>query len=267
MTSTEKTTPRRSVGPLDWIMLVLAVASIGLLGWETFGSVSHETALRIFQIDVTICGIFAVEFLWRWRRAGWRRDFLWRNWYEILGMIPVSHPALRSFRLIRLIRIVVLLSRLGKALDRSVGEEFTYRLTTRFANSVVHAIKKPITVAVLDEVIAVMRTGHYTRNIAAALEENRHELRRMALDKIKADPQFGRLSFVPFHDQLVQTAADAVLRVVLEILADPRTDELVSDMLRENLDQIRIAVHSDQHVHTREDAPGNVTVRPYAPRP
>jgi hypothetical protein len=32
------------------------------------------------------------------------------------------------------------------------------------------------------------------------------------------------------------------LRVLLEVLADPRTDELVSDLLRDNIDQIRAAV-------------------------
>jgi len=113
-TSATARRPGRLVGPSDWIMLVLAVASVVLLGWETFGTVSHETAVRIVQIDATICGIFAAEFLWRWRGAGWRRDFLWRNWYEILGMIPVSHPAVRSFRLIRLVRIAVLLCWAGR---------------------------------------------------------------------------------------------------------------------------------------------------------
>src|SRR5690625_5368148 len=39
-------------------------------------------------------------------------DLFWRNWYEIIGMIPLSHPALRSFRLLR---VVVVVARVARA--------------------------------------------------------------------------------------------------------------------------------------------------------
>jgi voltage-gated potassium channel len=91
-------------------------------------------------------------------------------------------------------------------------------------------------------VASVLQAGHYTRNIAAALQENREELKLMVAEKIRDDPTAGRIAFVPFHDRLIEQASETTLRVILEILADPRTDELVSDMLRDNLTQIRQAV-------------------------
>ena len=57
----------------------------------------------------------------------------------------------------------------------------------------------------------------------------------MVAEKIKEDPTAGRINMVPFHDRLIDLASEATLRVILEVLADPRTDELVSDMLRDNL--------------------------------
>ena len=36
------------------------------------------------------------------------------------------------------------------------------------------------------------------------------------------------------------------MRVLEEVLTDPRTDELVADLLRENLQQIRSAIESNQ---------------------
>jgi predicted site-specific integrase-resolvase len=95
---------------------------------------------------------------------------------------------------------------------------------------------------VLDEVAAVLQTGHYTRNIAAALEENRAELKQMVAEKIRDDPTAGRLYLVPFHERIIETTTETTFRVIMEILADPRTDELVSDMLRDNITQIRAAV-------------------------
>ena len=98
----------RSVSILDWLLLVLAVVSIGLLSWETWGNVSPETSARLIKADYAICAIFAVEFLWRWSEDGWTRRYLVRNWYEILGMIPVSEPALRAFELLLLREIGLL---------------------------------------------------------------------------------------------------------------------------------------------------------------
>jgi len=144
--------------------------------------------------------------------------------------------------------LAILAAFVGRALlRRGLREPFIVRLINRASDRVVDTVKKPITVAVLDEVASVLQTGHYTRNIAAALEENRNELKQMVAEKIRDDPTAGRLYLVPFHQRIIETASDTTLRVILEILADPRTDELVSDMLRDNITQIRRAVR-DQAV-------------------
>jgi voltage-gated potassium channel len=236
----------RSIGWLDWSMLLLALLSVGLLGYETWGPVSAADRWWIIRGDYLICAIFAAEFLWRWRQAGWRWRYLVHNWYDILGMIPIAHPALRGFRLFRVLRIVILLARFGMAADRALGAEFTYRLVDRFSASIVDAISGPITIAVLEEVADVLQKGTYTRNIARALDENHRELRAMIADKLRADPRTGRLKRLPFYDDIVASVVDAGLDVVQEVLRDPRTDELVADMLRENITQLREAVARNQ---------------------
>jgi hypothetical protein len=241
--------PRRihRVRAVDWLMVLLAIVSVGMLLYVWLADPPVATQELLFRIDVGICAVFLVEFLVRWRAGGWGWRFLGRNWFEVLGMIPVSHPALRAFRLIR---IVVLLARLGRAVDRTVGDAVTQRLVNRFLGTIIDALKKPVTVAVLDEVVAVLRTGRYAQNVSRALAANQAELRQLVLDKIKADPTAGRLRKLPFHDEVVGTVTDTTIRVVLEMLADPRTDEMISDTLRANIDQIRTAV--------REDAPQRV---------
>ena len=144
--------------------------------------------------------------------------------------------------------LAVLAAYAGRALiRRGLREPFVVRLINQASDRVVETVKKPITVAVLDEVASVLQTGHYTRNIAAALEENRAELKQMVAEKIRDDPTAGRFYLVPFHDRIIEVASETTFRVIMEILADPRTDELVSDLLRDNLTQIRSAVR-DQAV-------------------
>lgn len=243
----------------DWLMMALAVIAVGLLVYRTFFDPPADVARTIQWIDWGFCAVFLIEFVWRWRAVGFQARFLRVNWYDLIGMIPVAHLAFRSFRLLRAVRIAVVLTRISRPVNRSVGEELAYRALGRFGDKlidpVVDLIKKPLTVAVLDEVVAVLRTGHYARNVSAALEENRVEIRAMVLEKIKHDRQTGRLAILPFHDEIVGTVTDAVLRVVLEMLADPRTDELINDMLRENIDQIRKAVRAGDHRVLPEPAP------------
>ena len=133
------------------------------------------------------------------------------------------------------------------ALRRGLREPFVVRLINHASERVVDVIRRPITIAVLDEVADVLQTGHYTRNIASALEENRGEIKEMVAEKIKSDPTTRRIGLVPFHDRIIDTASEATLRVILEVLADPRTDELVSDLLRENIRQIRAAVRAREN--------------------
>lgn len=244
------TPPRPSIRPLDWLMLVLALISIGLLCWETWGSVTELQRTWIFRIDYAVCAIFAAEFLWRWRQEGWQRGFVLRNWYEVLGMIPVSSPALRGFRLFRVIRILILLGRFGMAADRALGRGYTYHLVNRVSDQVVQAISGRVTLAVLDEVVEVLQKGHYTKNIARALDENREDLRLMALEKIRADPQMSRFQRIPFFNDMSNAAVEATLRVASELLNDPRTDEFVADLLRENIRQIRASV-AENHPETQ----------------
>lgn len=226
----------------DWAMVALAIVSVGLIVWISFFRVSPTTLTTILIVDAVICAVFAAEFLWRWRQVGWHHKFLLTNWYELLGMIPafvVTSPIPRAFRMIR---IVVALARLARAIDRLYGDRITAAVVGRATETVVDAVKRPITVAVLDEVAEVLKTGHYTQNIAAALRENKPEMDEMILEMVLTDPQTKRVKYIPFHDEIIRLVADTVFRMVFQVLSDPRTDELVSDVLRENIDQMRDSV-------------------------
>jgi hypothetical protein len=161
------------------------------------------------------------------------------------AVVAAKHSvlAIALWIVLGLVVVAILAGLVGRWLiRRGLREPLVVRLINRTSDRVVDVVKRPITVAVLDEVASVLQTGHYTRNIAAALEENREEIKQMVAEKIRDDPTAGRIYLLPFHDRLIAEMSETTLRVILEILADPRTDELVSDMLRDNITQIRQAV-------------------------
>ena len=118
-------------------------------------------------------------------------------------------------------------------------------------------VKRPLTIVVLDEVAAVIQTGHYTKNISAALVENHDELKRLVTEKVSADPNVRLISRLPGYSAVVGEVTETTLRVLIEMLGDPRTDELISDLLRNNLEQIRGAVRDREHERIEGHAPAD----------
>ena len=108
-------------------------------------------------------------------------------------------------------------------------------------------VKRPLTIVVLDEVSAVIKTGHYTKNISDALVENHDELKALVTEKVSEDPNVRLISRLPGYGTIVGEVTETTLRVLIEMLSDPRTDELINDLLRNNLEQIRLAVESRAH--------------------
>lgn len=146
-----------------------------------------------------------------------------------------------------LVLLAVTAAFLGRAfLSRGRREPALVRWINRRSEGVVNIIKRPVTVAVLDEVADVLRSGHYTRNVASAINENHNQIKAMVGEKVLADPFAGRsIGLLPFHERLLDEITEAALRVLQEVLRDPRMDELVSDILRDNLNQIRAAVSAN----------------------
>lgn len=108
-------------------------------------------------------------------------------------------------------------------------------------------VKRPLTIVVLDEVAAVIQTGHYTRNISDALKENHEELKALVAEKVRQDPNVRLIGRLPGYDTIVGEVTETTLRILIDMLDDPRTDELISDLLRNNITQIKEAVRMRVH--------------------
>jgi hypothetical protein len=139
---------------------------------------------------------------------------------------------------------------------RGLHTPWAIRRMNRLTLWAVDLVKRPVTVAVLDEVSAVLASGHYTKNISTALVENHDDLIALVAEKVRNDPSSRVVAHLPGYDTVVHQASETTLRVVIEMLGDPRMDELISDLLRNNLEQIKEAVRE-----------GRAETQPVVPRP
>ena len=175
--------------------------------------------------------------------------------------------------LLLLVLLVFVVLAVGAALltrvlvRRGLHTPFAVRHLNQLSLSLVDLIRRPITIAVLDEVAGVIQTGRYTRNISAALVENHDELKRLVAEKVREDPALGMVGRLPGYDAIVGQVSETTLRVLIEMLADPRMDELVSDLLRNNLEQIKSAVRERQNEEVPPHPPPDPSPRVARPRP
>ncbi|WP_232676195.1 hypothetical protein [Nocardioides sp. R-C-SC26] len=126
-------------------------------------------------------------------------------------------------------------------------QPWVLRRASALAFKLLELIKRPLTIVVLDEVAAVIQTGHYTKNISEALRENHEELKALVAEKVREDPSSRVVKRLPGYDTIVDEVTETTLRVMISMLGDPRMDELISDLLRNNLEQIKVAVRQREH--------------------
>jgi hypothetical protein len=149
---------------------------------------------------------------------------------------------------------------------RGLHTPWAIRRINRLTQWLVDLIKRPITVAVLDEVSQVLESGHYTKNISDALVENHDALVALVAEKVRNDPSSRVISHVPGFDSIVHQVSETTLRVLIEMLGDPRMDGLVSDLIRNNLEQIKDAVRERRAEEPPSDVP-KPAVSPMSGRP
>jgi hypothetical protein len=242
---------------LDWTLLALAAVSVALNAWFLFGPQPPYTGSQadwhhaLLAVDSAICLVFLVSICLRWLRFRIGRAYLVRHWWEIPALFPFTVPDLDDRHWLLWIVLVARAARLADRTDNIFGDRFTAVLVKRFADPIVDVIRRPVTVAMLDEVAEVLRKGTYAANVKHAIDENRAEIEAMVLQLVKEDRATRRMRFVPFHDEIVRSSTDTVLRIVDRALEDPRTSELISDIIRNSLVQVREAGRAVSRVSRR----------------
>ena len=93
--------------PRRWDLTVIAVTvlSLALVVVDALFDLGRVVARVIFWLDNAACLFFVVDFVRRYQRAVRKREFVRRNWVDLLGAVPLI-DAFRGVRLIRLVRLV-----------------------------------------------------------------------------------------------------------------------------------------------------------------
>jgi voltage-gated potassium channel len=250
---------------VDWMMIALAVLTLSLLIVEqTFSSFfqqNPEYRRWLILFDTSVCGLFLIEFLARMRRAPDRWSYAKSRWYEILGMIPISHPFFRAFRFVRILRILVITSRFVRATNRSFGEMAFEATVGRFRDNLVDLIGDQITLRSLDVIEPPLVRSRFADRVGEAMEERRPEIRALVREAMHRVPGGRGLLRVGMFNKMVQAAETAAVDAVIETLQSDELNQIVQDATRNILDEMRAKIaerEAERGLHLPSTSPQNV---------
>lgn len=101
----------------EGLVAILVIIDIILLTFIIFFTISPNEYTAILYYDLIVTLILIPDFFYRLLKAEDKKEFLYHNWPDIIGMVPLIvldpllgaySPASRYFRLIGIIRILVL---------------------------------------------------------------------------------------------------------------------------------------------------------------
>ncbi|MDY9922838.1 potassium channel family protein [Methanobacterium sp.] len=93
---------------IEGIILVLILSDVIMLTSLFFIQVSPQVYTLIVYFDLFVVLILIPEFIYRFWKSDDKKQFLWENWTDIIGMIPeiLVGPISSVFRYFRFIRII-----------------------------------------------------------------------------------------------------------------------------------------------------------------
>jgi voltage-gated potassium channel len=231
---------------LDWLMIALALASVVVLvALEAFGFLlvdQPEIRLWIIYADVAICGVFFLEFAVQFLRSRDRRRMLRSRWYELIGMIPISHPLLRGFRLFRIVRVVVVTGRLKRGVRRTFGDAAVDSFLRRYRDAIVRSVEDQIMLHSLDVVEPALVNSRLPASIADALEARRGDLTATVHQSLEKIPIVRRLLKLNLSQDLLRAVEDVVIETVVTSLRSDEVNRVVQESLHRGVAEIRRAV-------------------------
>jgi voltage-gated potassium channel len=92
------------LGFLNLTVIILTFYVLGALVVDTFWVLSPETSKLLTYFDYIICTFFFFEFLYRFKKAENKIQFMKWGWIDLLSCIPMV-DFLRAGRILRLIRL------------------------------------------------------------------------------------------------------------------------------------------------------------------
>ncbi|TGM29828.1 hypothetical protein EHQ71_13835 [Leptospira levettii] len=142
-------------------------------------------------LDAPFLFFFLAEFILSWLLAIKNKTYIaWflypiYHWYDVLGLIPIVE--FRFFRLVRVYKIYLMLQ--TNQFTKILGNDLISKTLRYYSNIIKEEISDIVTIQILTETQNEVRSGNSLDQLVNAIDQNRAELKKVALKNIAQSAQ------------------------------------------------------------------------------
>ncbi|MBL0953765.1 MAG: hypothetical protein IBJ01_03265 [Leptospira sp.] len=142
-------------------------------------------------LDAPFLFFFLAEFILSWLLAIKNKTYIaWflypiYHWYDVLGLIPIVE--FRFFRLVRVYKIYLMLQ--TNQFTKILGNDLISKTLRYYSNIIKEEISDIVTIQILTETQNEVRSGNSLDQLVNAIDQNRTELKKVALKNIAQSAQ------------------------------------------------------------------------------
>lgn len=132
--------PNRSssqFGLFDLVVTALSIYVLGALALDTFLPLDEEISKLLNYFDYVICGVFFIEFWYRFFAAENKLEYLKWGWIDLLSAVPMI-DAFRTARIVRIIRVIRII-KAYRSIQQLLAHLFRNRVKGTFASAILTA--------------------------------------------------------------------------------------------------------------------------------
>jgi hypothetical protein len=233
------------------------ILSVERTNWFVKGERITTLILCFIWIDLIICEIFFIEFFTRTVGSKEPKKYARRHWFDILGMIPVSHPALRAFRLLRILRLFIVFTRLKVSIDKAYGEGVTRRFIRRYKELLADEVTNRVMIKMIELVEAELAKTKYQRmltGVTSAIESRRAEIKRLAVDAVDKtldkQPLTRLIKLIPFASSQIKRSVDDSVDAVMDMLRSEEINKMILEVLKSVLTEMKKSITTKEEERT-----------------
>ncbi len=90
---------------INIILIILVVIDTVFLFISSFTNLSNNLMIHIYYFDLFVCILLWIEFIYNLYHSNNKKEYLKKNWYYIIAMIPLDFFFIRAFRFAGIIRL------------------------------------------------------------------------------------------------------------------------------------------------------------------
>lgn len=223
----------------DYAILVLAGVSLGIFLLDRTGALPAAEIRALGVLDLVLVVLYATLFVLKWALADAPLRWLRRNGIYALGILPLTIPVLVPERYFILVQVVVVLLRVGAALDRAFGQRVLQGIFDRYRAMVVEELTAPLLMRLAIVLEEAVTSRDYAAAVGRRLDERRDLVEAAVARAIAASPKLSRLSqFGPVRD-LVDDTTREIVDAAHAALTGPELNTLIREGLQDAFTELK----------------------------